>query len=117
MRRLMALTCVSLLALSAPAFAQGGQTGSPSYGAGNGSQNYGAGGQGSGAGDPADQQAQGSGVEGTGGAQGTAGTDAYAQAPGFGNVSPFLIIGGIAGGAGLIAYAVSQNQNDNPTSP
>lgn len=34
------------------------------------------------------------------------------------HISPFLIIGGIAGGAGLIAYAVSQNNHDNsPDSP
>lgn len=46
------------------------------------------------------------------------GTDAFAQAPPPGGVSPFLIIGGIAGGAGLIAYAISQSQsNEQPTSP
>lgn len=108
MRRLLAFTCVGLLAFSAPALAQSTQTSIQSYGAsgqgnGAGPQSYGAGDQG--------QAANG---------QSTSGTDAFAQVspPGFGDMTSLLVIGGIAGGAGLIAYAVSQNQgNSNPVSP
>ena len=112
----LALACIGLLAFTAPVLAQEPLATGPNYGTGSGS-----GGDGFGAGG----QTSAGGSYGTGTSAGTAdtqsgsATDALAQAPGpFGNVSPFLVIGGIAGGAGLIAYAVSQNKNDEtPTSP
>ena len=99
MRRLVALLLAFLLGASAPAFAQ--QAGSP--GSDQSAIN--------------NQPATGDNQQGTtddGQQAADSANSAFAQAPGpFGNVSPFLIIGGIAGGAGLIAYAVSQNNNDN----
>jgi hypothetical protein len=106
MRRMIAIVTAGLLGLTGPAFAQ-------SPGAPNGNQAAQSGGQGSSVvNGPYDQQAPGT----------QSLDDIYAQAPGgppnpFSNPSTFLIIGGIAGGAGLIAYAVSQNQNNNPVSP
>jgi hypothetical protein len=106
MRRTIAIVTAGLLGLAGPAFAQ-------SPGAQSGNQTAQSGGQDSSVvNGPYDQQ-----VAGTQNLD-----DVYAQAPGgppnpFSNPSTFLIIGGIAGGAGLIAYAVSQNQSNNPVSP
>ena len=106
MRRFIAVGLAGLLGLaSSPAFAQSPGTQSGTQGvSGQNEQTYQQSPVTNGVNDVADPN------------------DAYAQAPGgtpnpFGNVSPFLIIGGIAGGIGLIAYAVSQNQSSNPTSP
>jgi hypothetical protein len=104
MRRFVTVVLIGLLGLVTPAFAQSpnAKTGAPT-------------------GKPD--------VFNTQGTQGTNpdvtpddGTGAFAQVPPpggfFGNTSPFLVIGGIVGGAGLIGFAVSQSQSSsNPTSP
>ena len=97
MRRIVSVVMIGLFALATPAFAQSskstaGAPGTPKT--------------------PAAQNATNPDVHSD------AGTDAFAQAPPPGGVSPLLIIGGIAGGAGLIAFAVSQSHTSNtPTSP
>lgn len=110
MRRTVTAVLVGLLALASPALAQplllpsGGGAGAPDALNAQGTA--------------VNPDVQSDGVAGSADATGAVdGTQAFAQAPPSNSVSPFLIIGGIAGGAGLIAYAISQNQSGEPTSP